>query len=109
MERFVRILSAIRLRESKNQRPLAVAKAMQIHLSLETRKFVLRILEEKILGDDCLNAVVGLQLTPRVSPLVIINDLFTGHHSAETVEQAVANFSSHAITEILNFVAENAK
>ena len=108
MERFVRILSAVRRRDSKNQRTLAVAKAMQTHLAVETRKFVLRILEEKILGEDRLNAVVRLQLTPRVSPLIILNDLFAGHHSAETVEQAVANFSPHAITEILDFVAKNA-
>ena len=36
----------------------------------------------------------------------MVEVLHMGHHSAETVEQAVANFFSHAITEIFNFAAD---
>ena len=75
VERFIRILAAIRVRDSMNQCTLSVAKVMPMYIPVETRKFVLRILEEKIFGEDRLNVVVILQLTARVSPFVLLNDI----------------------------------
>ena len=53
-----------------------------MYIQFETRKYIIRNLVEKILGDNRLNAVVRLQLTHWVFPFVL-NNLFAEFHSSD--------------------------
>ena len=94
--------------ETRNQWALAIAKVMLNFVPVEARNFLLRIVEEKIFGEDRLNVAARLQLYC-VSPLIILNDLFAKFHSADTLVRAVKNFSPNAISEVLRLLAENVR
>ena len=106
--RFLETLKALRRNDGERQHMYAVARAMLLLLPLEARQFVFSVLDEKIFGENRLNAIVRLQFF-FVSPMIILDDLFAQQPDTGNVELAARNFPVSAIVDVMKFAAVNSK
>ena len=105
-DRFLQILVEFRRHHDERSRMWNVMRAMLTYFSRDARKFVLRVYEEGVFGNNILNLVVRLNFYSLL-PSVILYDIFAPQHSSTNLGEAVLNFSDNAVAEILAFVAEN--